>query len=194
MRQKILDSFERLASVRIIIEMKPDTKKKLGYDLNDKNTTYKGYLMPTESVDIKINGQHVSSIHFLKQGIIFFNADMKDQMLTCSSALLKSPTRHSERGIALKHYLLRRTLEIKGSHDAHKNNSRVKPLRCVITFYDMLKKCGLEDLNRQERANVKKIVVTILNFFVEQNLITSYSFDMRERGKIHSIIIDFTSL
>ena len=119
---------------------------------------------------------------------------MKDQMLTCSSALLKSPTRHSERGIALKHYLLRRTLEIKGSHDAHKNNSRVKPLRCVITFYDMLKKCGLEDLNRQERANVKKIVVTILNFFVEQNLITSYSFDMRERGKIHSIIIDFTSL
>ena len=84
MRQKILESFERLASVRIIVEMEPDSKKKLGYDLKDKSSTYRGYLLPTESVDVRINGQHTSSIHFLKQGIIFFIADMKDQMLTCS--------------------------------------------------------------------------------------------------------------
>lgn len=192
MRQKILDSFDRLASVRIIVEMHPDSKKKLGYDLNDKTTTYRGYLMPTESVDIRINGQHTSSIHFLKQGIIFFIADMKDQMLTCNPNLLNSPIRHSERGIALNHYLLRRTLEIKGSHVSRKLNSRVKPLRSVITFDNLLKNCGLENCSREQRRNIKKIIETILNFFIEQNIIKAFKFETHGQ-KIHSIIIDFST-
>ena len=187
-----MNSLERLAVVRITVDM-PDAKKKLGYGIDRNKTSFTGYLLPTEHVDTKINGQLVSSIHFLKQGILLSMSDMRDQLLTCDQALLNSPIRHSQRGIALNHYLLRRTLEIKGSHESHKSNSRVKPLRKVIAFDTMLKKCGLENLNRQERANIKKIVMTILNFFVEQNVITSYSFEVRERGKIHSIIIDFPS-
>lgn len=192
MRHNIMNSLERLAVVRITVDM-PDAKKKLGYGIDRNKTSFTGYLLPTEHVDTKINGQLVSSIHFLKQGILLSMSDMRDQLLTCDQALLNSPIRHSQRGIALNHYLLRRTLEIKGSHESHKSNSRVKPLRKVIAFDTMLKKCGLENLNRQERANIKKIVMTILNFFVEQNVITSYSFEVRERGKIHSIIIDFPS-
>lgn len=192
MRQKILDSFERLATVRIVVEMHPDSKKKLGYDLKDKTTTYRGYLMPTESVDIRINGQHSSSIHFLKQGIIFFIADMKDQMLTCSPDLLNSPIKHSERGIALNHYLLRRTLEIKGSHESRKHNSRIKLLRSVITFDDLLKNCGLENCSRTQKQNIKNAVEVILNFFVEQNIIKSFKFETHGQ-KIHSIVIDFST-
>lgn len=161
MRTNIINSLERLAVVRITVDM-PDAKKKLGYGIDRNKTSFTGYFMPTEHVDTKINGQLVSSIHFLKQGIILSMSDMRDQLLTCDQALLNSPIRHSQRGITLNHYLLRRTLEIKGSHESHKSNSRVKPLRKVIAFDTMLKKCGLENLNRQERANIKKIVMTIL--------------------------------
>ena len=71
MRQKILDSFERLASVRIIIEMKPDTKKKLGYDLNDKNTTYKGYLMLLNLLTSKSMGNTFLPFIFLSRASFF---------------------------------------------------------------------------------------------------------------------------
>ena len=193
MRKNIMNSLERLAVVRITVDM-PDAKKKLSYGIDRKKTSFTGYLLPTEHVDTKINGQLVSSIHFPKQGIILSMSDMRDQLLTCDQALLNTPIRHSQRGIALNHYLLRRLLEIKGSHEAHKSNSRVTPLRKVIAFDTMLKKCGLENADKNIKRKIKDIITKILNFFVEQNLINSYSFDVRERGKIHSIIIDFTSL
>lgn len=192
MHKNIMNSLERLAAVRITVDMH-DAKKKLGYGIDRDKTSFTGYLMPTEHVDTKINGQPVSSIHFLKQGIILSMSDMRDQLITCDQSLLKAPIRHTQRSIALHHYLLRRTLEIKGSHEAHKSNSRVKPLRKVIAFETMLKKCGLENCSREQRRNIKKIAEIILNFFVEQNVINSYTFDVRERGKIHSIIIDFST-
>ena len=70
MHKNIMNSLERLASVRITVDM-TDTKKKLGYGIDRKKTSFTSYLLPTEHVDSKINGQPVSSIHFLKHGIIF---------------------------------------------------------------------------------------------------------------------------
>ncbi len=190
MHKNIMNSLERLAAVRITVDMH-DAKKKLGYGIDRDKTSFTGYLMPTEHVDTKINGQLVSSIHFLKQGIILSMSDMRDQLITCDQSLLKAPIRHTQRGIALHHYLLRLTLEIKGSHEAHKSNSRVKPLRKVIAFETMLKKCGLENADKEDRRQIKKSITKILDFFVEQNVISSYTFNVRERGKLHSIIIEY---
>lgn len=188
MRKAILDSIERLASVRITVEMEK-ARNELGYGADIGKSTLKGYLLPTESLKTTINGQPVDSIHILSKGMIFGIADMKDQIITCDQNLLESPIRKSERGIALNHYLLRRTLEIKGSHEQRK--SKVTPLRNIITFDDLFKKCGFENASRRQKQQVKETVEKILDFFVEKNLIQSFKFETREKGKIHSIVIEF---
>lgn len=186
-KDAIMESFENLAAIRIHIDMS-NAQKKLGYGENREKSTFTGYLLPTETLEVKVNGQYTTAIHFLRRGIIFSVSDMKNQILTCEQKLLEAPIRHTERGIALNHYLLRRILEIIGSHNPDIKSS---PLKNTITFEDMYQNCNLEKLNRQQQANVKNLVTTILEFFVAQNLISSFKFDIRDRNKIHGAIIDF---
>lgn len=191
MRKSIMDSLERLASVRIEIEME-QAQEKLGTGKDRGKSTFKGYLLPIETLEVKINGQPVkSAIRFLKRGITFSVADMKNQIITCEQNLLAAPIRHSERGIALNHFLVRRTLEIKGSHEAHKANPRIRPLRKTILFETMLKKCGMENADRDTRRKVKKIVKEILEYEVELGVIKSYSFETSSGGKLRSITLEF---
>ena len=191
MHRAIMGSIDRLASVRIEVEMET-AQKKLGYGANRSQSTFTGYLMPTEMLEIKINGQPAkSAIHFLSKGIVFSVADMKSQIITCNRNLLEAPIRHSERGIALNHYIVRRTLEIKGSHEASKSNKHIRPLRKVISFDTMLKKCGMENANRDTRRKVKKIVKEILEYEIELGAIKSYSFETVGGGKLRSITLEF---
>lgn len=183
----IMESFDNLAAIRIHINMS-DAQKKLGYGENREKSIFTGYLLPTETLEVKVNGQSTTAIHFLRRGIIFSVSDMKNQILTCEKKLLEAPIRHTERGIALNHYLLRRISEIIGSHNP---DSKVSPLKNTITLEDMYQNCNFENLNRKQQANVKNLVTTILEFFIEQNLISGFKFDIRERGKIHGIIINF---
>ena len=187
MKAVIMESLENLANIRIHINM-DDAQKKLGYGKDREKSFFTGYLLPTETLEVKVNGQTTTAIHFLRRGIIFSVSDMKNQILTCDKKLLEAPIRHTERGIALNHYLLRRISEIIGSQTS---NSQTTPLKNIITFEDMFQSCNLENLNRQQQANVKNLVTSILEFFVEQNLISGFKFDTRERNKVHGIIIEF---
>ena len=191
MRKAIMDSVWRLASVQIVIEMEK-AQEKFGYGRDTGISTFRGYLMPTETLEVKINGQLVkSAIHFLKKGVIWGVADAKSQIISCDQKLLEAPIRHSERGIALNHFLVRRTLEIKGSHEAHKTNPHIRPLRKVILFETMLRKCGMENADSDTRRKVKKIIKEILEYEVELDVIKSYSFELVGGGKVRSISLEF---
>ena len=191
MRKAIMNSINRLASVRIEIEMK-QAQEKFGYGKDMGTSMFQGYLMPTETLEVKINGQPVkSAIHFLNKGVTFGVADMKDQIISCDQNLLAAPIRHSERGIALNHFLVRRTLEIKGSHDAHKANPRIRPLHKTILFETMLRKCGMENATRRQRQQFKESAEKILKYEVELGVIKSYSFEYGGGGKVHSITLEF---
>ena len=191
MRKAIMDSVRRLASVQIEIEME-QAQEKFGYGKDIGTSTFCGYLMPTETLEVKINGQPVkSAIHFLSKGVILAVADMKDQIITCDQNLLAAPIRHTERGIALNHFLVRRTLEIKGSHEAHKANPRIRPLHKTILFETMLKKCGMENATRRQRQQFKETAEKILNFLVDNSAIKSYSFETVGGGKLRSITLEF---
>ena len=191
MRKAIMNSINRLASVRIEIEMK-QAQEKFGYGKDMGTSTFCGYLMPTETLEVKINGQIVkSAIHFLNKGVTFGVADMKDQIISCDQNLLAAPIRHSERGIALNHFLVRRTLEIKGSHEAHKANPHIRPLHKTILFETMLKKCGMENATRRQRQQFKESAEKILKYEVELGVIKSYSFEYGGGGKVRSITLEF---
>lgn len=82
MRKALTDSIERLASVRIEVEMEK-ARNELGYGAEREKFTDKGYLMPTESVETTVNAQLVdAATHFLKKGVIFIVADVKNQIIS----------------------------------------------------------------------------------------------------------------
>ena len=185
--QDIIGSLEKLACIRITIDMS-DCKKI--YDSPFGTLVFRGYLLPTESLEISVNGQLATAIHFLKKGPVFAAAELKNQILTCPAELLQAPVRVTSRSIAINHFLLRRILEMKGSVDASKSNKRVKPLRHTILFDSLYKACGLDNANRKQKNNAREIAEKILNYFVEQALIKAYSIETGKAGKARTINIE----
>ena len=189
MRKAILDSIERLACVRVRIDMYDAIKKNIVKPV-DNDTTFTGYLLPTETLETTINGQRVTAIHFLSKGILYFIADMKNQITTCPQDLLNPPVRATTRTISIRHFLLRRILEIKGSHDYAVKNKRVYALRNIITFQDLYEKCGIPLDDKSAKHDARDIATVILNFFVEHNIIKKFYFQ-KDGKKIHSISLIF---
>lgn len=193
MKRAILDSIERLASVRITVDMSNAVDKKIYLDprkdIGAYRRIFRGYLLPTESVDASINGQDVSAIRFLGGGILRYVADIKNQIIACPKNLLSPPVRATPRTVALNHYLLRRSLEIKGSNGRAVKRKFLKPLRRIITLQDMCEKCGIPFDDRFARRKARDTAEKILSFFVESKIIKGFHFEEKD-SKIHSIVIE----
>ncbi len=188
LQKAVIHSLDKLAAIRIEINM--DGTKKF-YDSPIGNFEFHGYLLPSESLSMSINGQPATLIHFLRKGPVFAIAEMKDQIISCPSYLMQAPVRTTPRTIAINHFLLRRILEIKGSAETSKTNKRVKPLRHTILFDSLYKACGLEDTSSIQKQHARQIAEIVLKFFVEKNFINNFSFDVGKNGKIRSIFINF---
>ncbi len=187
MRKAILESIEKLARVRVSANMEEPIDKKM-YDSIDGESTFNGYLLPTETLKTKINGQNVTAIRFLSKGIIYGIADLKNQIITCPKNLLAPPVRATPRTVALNHYLLRRSLEIKGSNDRAAKNKYFRPLRKIITLQDMCEKCGIPFDDKRSRQQARETATAILQFFVDNGIIKNFRFE-KEDGKIYAIVI-----
>lgn len=188
-QQAIINSLDKLAAIRIIANL-DGTQKFYTSPIGDFE--FRGYLLPSESLKMSINGQPSSLIHFLRKGPVFTIAEMKDQIITCPSELLQAPVRTTVRTIAINHFLLRRILEIKGSAETSKTNKRVKPLRHTILFYSLYKACGMENASKFQKQDVRKTADIVLNFFVEKNLIKSFSYEFGNAGKFRAIHFEFS--
>lgn len=95
---------------------------------------------------------------------------MKNQIITCSQNLLTPPVKATPRTIAINHYLLCRSLEIKCSYESAEKNKRVSPLRKIITLQDMCEKCAIPFDNKLARQDART-TTAILHFFVENRII-----------------------
>ena len=186
MRRAILDSFNRLSVVRVAVEAKEAHKKKIIDAPFDGE--FNGYLLWNESVKATINGQELDAIHCGKTSISFFNADLHDQIISCPIELLQAPVKSTPRNIALNHYLLRRSLSIKGSNLLAESNKHVKPLCKVITFEDLYKHCGFDGDKKIDRQHARETTEKILKFLVENDVIKNFEFTKKD-GKFYSIEI-----
>lgn len=185
-QQAVIDSLDKLAAIRIIANL-DGTQKFYTSPIGDFE--FRGYLLPSESLKMSINGQPSSLIHFLSKGPVFAIAEMKDQIITCPAELMQVPVRTTTRTIAINHFLLRRILEIKGSAETSKINKRVKPLRHTILFDSLFKACDINGKRAKQQA--REIADIILNFFVEKNLIKNFSYELGNSGKFRAINFDF---
>ena len=201
MKRAIMESVEKLAGVRIIIDSTNAIEKRIVKDggktkNKDGKFILKGYLLPTESVELTLNGQEVEVIGFLKsdvtdkikKGVIYTNAENHDQIISCTQDLLQAPVNSNPRNIALNHYLLRRSLSIKGSNLLAESNKHVKPLCKVITFEDLYKHCGFDGDKKIDRQHARETTEKILKFLVENDVIKNFEFTKKD-GKFYSIEI-----
>lgn len=184
----VVDTLEKFAVIRITANME-DTKKFYDTTTKDGSYTFRGYLLPTESLEMSVNGQEATLIHFLRRGVIWGVAEMKDQIITCSAELFQPPIRMTPRSIAITHFLLRRILEMKGTLEASKSNKRVKPLRHTILFDSLYDACDI--VGNIAKQHARSIATDILTCFVEKNFIKGYSFEKGKAGKTRAINVDF---
>lgn len=189
MRKAILNAVETLNNIRIKLDIENAVKKNIVKSNN--RTTVIGSLLPSEQVSAEINGVIVDdSIHLLNGGAIINNAGVRNQFVTCDIKFLNPPVRATIQTISINHYFLRRTLEIKGSHD-EKYKKRTLQLKKIIMLDDFYKKIGLTDGTRKQKFDARKIAIKILDFFVAENLLKDYSLNLNDKGEIYSIAIDF---
>lgn len=189
LQNAVINSLDRMACIRIEVNM--ESTKKI-YDSPIGEYEFRGYLLPTESLKMTINGQFANVIHFLSKGPIFVIAEMKDQILTCDEELMQAPVRTSVRSISINHFLLRRILAMKGTAETSKTNKRVNPLRHTILFDSLYNACDI--VGNDAKRNARSIATDILTFFVEKNFIKGYSFEKGKAGKTRAIIVDFQPL
>lgn len=186
-RKEIEHSLEKLATVRIHVDAQNACKKGIIRD-EDGSTSFSGYLLPNESLNLKLNGQVVLGVHILSGGIISYMANLHDQIISCPIDLLQAPVKSTPRNIALNHYLLRRTLSIKGSNELAATNKHITPLCKVISFDDLYKQCGVDAKNKRQRQEVRETTEKILQFLVKNDVIADFRF-VKKDGGFYSIEI-----
>ena len=185
-QKAVIDSLDKLAAIRIIANL-DGTQKFYTSPIGDFE--FRGYLLPSESLKMSINGQPSTLIHFLSKGPVFAIAEMKDQIITCPQELMQTPVKATIRSISINHYLLRRISEMKGSLEASKTNKRVKPLRHTILLDSLYKACDITGKRAKQQS--REIADIVLKFFVEKNLIKTFSYETGNGGKIRAIHFEF---
>jgi hypothetical protein len=185
-QKAVINSLEKLASIRIVANL-DGTQKFYHSPIGDFE--FRGYLLSSESLQMSINGQFSTIIHFLSKGPVFGIAEMKDQIITTDPEFMHAPVRTTVRTIAINHFLLRRILTMKGSYEASKTNKRVNPLRHTILLDSLYKACDITG-NRAKQQS-REIIDIILNFFVGKILIKSFSYETGNGGKIRAIKFNF---
>lgn len=184
LQDAIIASLEKFAAIRIVADF--DAIKKM-YESPIGHFKFRGYLLPTESLEMSVNGQDAALIHFISKGVVLATAEMKDQIITCDAVLLSPPVNMTPRAIAINHFLLRRIKEMKGTADAAKHNKRVKPLRHTILLESLYRACGLDNAKNFQKQDARATIETILNYYVEKDFIKGYEFETGRNRKVRAI-------
>lgn len=201
-KDKILQSVRKLATTFIDFDI-TDVCKKFGYN-DGKEYKYSGAILPCEYVTATINGWTDSAvIHFLRKTPLLDVATFKGQIATCDISLLDVPKiRNTDTILAIKGYLLRRILQIKGSHNPHKkhfcgknkegklNFRTAKKLKKIILFETLFQNCELSDADRFKQRDARTAISKILDHFKEKGVITEWHF-VKKDGAYYSIHFDF---
>ena len=165
-REEILGSIDKMRFTEILIDSSQEARA--GWV---KEATYKGALIPSESVRIvTLNGQEVKEcIHLFRTPPLYDYANDKNQIDRINIKMLNVPVSNTPENIELKGYLLRRIISAKNE------KSHIKPIIRYDTLYKYL---GLEGSNENVLRNKKKDIrdrtKEILKFWVAEGFIQGY--------------------
>ena len=169
-----LESVDKLMSTLIKIDFS-DTREKMYSAAEPKLVSN---ILPCEYLNLKVNGQSATVIHFLAESPIMKIARWKKQIITYPVELLAVPNLNNTLlVVTIKFYLIRRVLEIIQHH-----------MTPTITFDDVFEKCGLADADKWKKQDARQIILKIMEHLKTNGVITGFE-AVKRAGKFYSITI-----
>lgn len=161
-RKRISQSIEKMSAARIRI----DNTQEAGTYRYPK-FVYKGQLLPTEGIEMIVNGNIVEeAIHLLREPPAMAFAKGRQQVTTIPMKLLQSPLSKTDMNLAVEDYLITRV--------AHVRRGRGQPR---ILYETVCAAAGVTDRKQKER--VPERVKKILSYWVECSFITDFESDKK---------------
>ena len=196
MKKKFSDSIERLACTRIEIDMTAVNEKH--HYTDDKKVVLKGYLLPCESIEVKVNGQVTDGAYkFLNSAVLMEVAKLKKQFAEQPIELLDVPkVRNTESNLKIKSYLLERVTSINGSQKPRKthisgkkkgggfNFKRTKKLKNSILMKTLREQCEISDADDKQ---AREIVAKVMDHFKKKGTIDGWNFENGVGGKTRAV-------
>ena len=178
---KIKHSLKKLMSVRVTIDLEQICIK-LNYN-NGKPIKFSDKIIPARFVDYTINGQKTGVIELTAESPLLKTAKLKNnQIISYDMALLNIPNqKNTPLNIALKHYALRRIIEVI--------THRTK-MAHTITFTDVFDKCQITNADNKKKHRIRKFLINVFEHLVECGILTSYQMT-KKAGAYYSIEFAF---
>lgn len=178
----IMTSLKKLTNVYLEIYLH-DVCIKLGYNKCNP-ITISNYIIPAQIVEGKINGQKTLVIKLTAESPLLSVATVKNrQLLSFDARLLHIPhQKNTPTIIELKHYIIRRVLEII---------LHPKEMTPSITFADVFEKCRLEDASPKKKQRARDFIKSFFQHLLNYGIITSYQVNKKD-GAYYSVSFTFS--
>lgn len=179
-KNTIINSIEKMMYSRIKIVASQQECEAYGFD----EFSYDGALLFAEKLTATLNNNILEAYHLLREPVFYTCANKKNQIERLNIKLLDSPVNKNKENIILQGYLYRRIL-------AMKNSKKMKPVIVYDTVYKYLDIQAVSEASlRNKKAKIRKTIKKILDYWKEQNFITSYA-ENNCKNEIVSITIRY---
>lgn len=135
-------------------------------------------LLDFKNVSVSTKSRTINAFIIKEPPILYAYSQSIDQIITIPLEILNTPTDNTENTINLKNYLIRRIEGIRG------DNKLKQDIVLLSNIYELL-----EIELRQEKNRVRTQITKILNYWIQQDYITSYEFIKKGRT-FYSIKLD----
>lgn len=136
---------------------------------------YSGNMINADKVELRMGRNWVTGYKILTAPLLYRYTKASNQISAVDIKLLDTPIMKTDDIIVLQGYLLRKI-------EAMKNNGCER----TILFDDVYKYLGAESSSRQKKEKVRKAVKSILDFWIKNEYINSYTYNNKGRA-IYSI-------
>ncbi|MDL2232106.1 hypothetical protein LJC63_00810 [Ruminococcaceae bacterium OttesenSCG-928-L11] len=169
--EEISTKLEKMRRMMISIDLTEENEAQIITDENGErritDVILDGYLLPLNKVSGKINGKHAELYQILQHPPIYTYSKMKRQLASVKLSLLGAPVNNNSTTIPLKTYLIQRIELMK--------NPRNKIVQTNILYESVYKELNASDANKTKKMRIRNYTTTILQYFVEQGYIRSFT-------------------
>ena len=158
------------------------TEQAKAYHMNIEDCKYKGPLLACEQVEMKLNGEVITTYHIIRKPILYEYANHLGQVMQIDlNRLAIEGLENTPENILIKNYLNRRIEIMK-----NKNNSVTSNIIRYKAIYELIDFDG----NKVEAKRIRDKVKKCLDEFIKLGIIKSYE-EIKEGREIAKIKILF---
>lgn len=172
LNEEISARLERMRRMMLSIDLTEENEAHYLTDQDGKrlevtDLQLEGYLLPLNKVSGLINGKQAELYQIIQHPPLYAYSKMKRQLASVKIALLNTPVNNTATTIPLKTYLLQRIEMMKNQNNHIASDT--------ILYESVYQELGASDSGKTRKKRIRDYTTAILQYFVEQEYIQSYS-------------------